>query len=244
MAQEMNWAQQDGDRQVMAAPKCVEAVAKRTQQQARKTVARAAAKREDRVLRLQPALDQKDALPRLAGILLALPKETQACRQASRLGFKLVQDPVEFVSWVARQAMSSRKGHVVLASAAGDSDYAVCARIAAVIMGRGTHMPTASSGRFRFKLFPYNQLRGVFCLFVQTVQVASWRPSESLRNFAIQNIAMSNVDTVFGGELRGALIPMTLNGFKKRWSSLCKEYSVARCICVWIPVTLSKIRKR
>ena len=31
--------------------------------------------------------------------------------------------------------MSSRKGHVVLAPAAGDSDYAVCARIAAVIMG-------------------------------------------------------------------------------------------------------------
>ena len=94
-------------------------------------------KREDHVLRscLQPALDQKDAPPRLAGILLALPKEEQACRQASRLGFKLVQDPVEFVSQVGRQAMSSRKGHVVLAPAAGDSDYAVCARIAAVIMG-------------------------------------------------------------------------------------------------------------
>ena len=40
-----------------------------------------------------------------------------------------------FVSRVARQAMSSSKGHVVLAPAAGDSDYAVCARIAAVIMG-------------------------------------------------------------------------------------------------------------
>ena len=137
MAQEMNWVQQDGDREVMAAPKCVEAVAKRTQQQARKTAAKAAAKREDQVSRscLQPALDQKDAPPRLAGILLALPKEEQACRQASRLGFKLVQDPVEFVSQVGRQAMSSRKGHVVLAPAAGDSDYAVCARIAAVIMG-------------------------------------------------------------------------------------------------------------
>ena len=137
MAQEMNWVQQDGDREVMAAPKCVEAVAKRTQQQARKSVAKAAAKREDRVLRccLQPALDQKDAPPRLAGILLALPKEERACRQASRLGFKLVQDPVEFVSQVGRQNMSSRKGHVVLAPAAGDSDYAVCARIAAVIMG-------------------------------------------------------------------------------------------------------------
>ena len=137
MAQEMNRVQQDGDREVMAAPKCVEAVAKRTQQQARKSAAKAAAKREDRVLRscLQPALDQKDAPPRLAGILLALPKEEQARRQASRLGFKLVQDPVEFVSQVGRQAMSSRKGHVVLAPAAGDSDYAVCARIAAVIMG-------------------------------------------------------------------------------------------------------------
>ena len=40
-AQEMNWVQQDGDRKVMAAPKCVEAVAKRTQQQARKAAAKA-----------------------------------------------------------------------------------------------------------------------------------------------------------------------------------------------------------
>jgi hypothetical protein len=132
----MNWVQQDGDREVMAASKCVESVAKRTQQQARKTAAKAAAKREDLVLRscLQPAI-QTDAPPRLAGILLALPKEEQARRKASRLGFKLVQDPVEFVSEVGRQAISSRTGHVVVAPAAGDSDYAVCARIAAVIMG-------------------------------------------------------------------------------------------------------------
>ena len=123
--------------EVMAAPKCVEAVAKRTQQQARKSAASAAAKREDLVLQssLQPALDPTDAPPRLAGILLALPKEERACRQASCLGFRLVQDPVEFVSQVGRQAMSSRKGHVVLAPAAGHSDYAVCAQIAAVIMG-------------------------------------------------------------------------------------------------------------
>ena len=120
--------QQDGGCEVMAAPKCVEAVAKRTQQQARKSAASAAAKREDHVLRscLQPALDLKDAPPRQAGILLALPKEEHARRQASRLGFKLVQDPVEFVPRVGRQAMSSRTGHVVLALAAGDSDYAVC----------------------------------------------------------------------------------------------------------------------
>ena len=45
MAPEMNWVQQDGDREVMAASKCVEAVAKRTQQQARKTAAKAAAKK-------------------------------------------------------------------------------------------------------------------------------------------------------------------------------------------------------
>ena len=134
MAQEMNWVQQDGDREVMATPACVERVAKRTQQQKRKTAAKAAAKREKQVVRscLQPALD---APARQAGILLALPKEDQACRQASRLGFKVVHDPVQFVSQVGRQALSSRKGHVVLAPAAGDSDYAVCARIAAVIMG-------------------------------------------------------------------------------------------------------------
>jgi len=137
MAPEMNWVQQDDDREVMAASKCVEAVAKRTQQQARKTAAKAAAKREDQVVRssLQPALDLKDVPPLPAGILLALPKEEQARRKASRLGFKLVQDPVEFVYEVGRQAISSRTGHVVVAPAAGDSDYAVCARIAAVIMG-------------------------------------------------------------------------------------------------------------
>ena len=137
MAPEMNWVQQDGDREVMATSKCVEAVAKRTQQQARKTAAKAAAKREDQVVRssLQPALDLKDVPPLPAGILLALPKDEQARRKASRLGFKLVQDPVEFVSEVGRQAISSRTGHVVVAPAAGDSDYAVCARIAAVIMG-------------------------------------------------------------------------------------------------------------
>ena len=91
LAQEMTWVQQDGDREVMAAPKCVEAVAKRTQQQARKSAA-SAAKREDRVLRscLQPALDQKDAPPRLAGILLALPKEDRVRHKAQRLGFKQV----------------------------------------------------------------------------------------------------------------------------------------------------------
>ena len=51
MAQEMNWVQQDGDREVMVAPSCAEAVAKRTQQQARKTAAKAAAQREDPALR-------------------------------------------------------------------------------------------------------------------------------------------------------------------------------------------------
>ena len=108
MAQEMTWVQQDGDREVMAAPKCIEAVAKRSQQQARKTAAKAGGKREDQVLRscLRPAFDQKDAPPRLAGFLLALPKDTQACCEARRLGFKLVQDPVEFVSQVGKKAPS------------------------------------------------------------------------------------------------------------------------------------------
>ena len=44
IAKEMNWVQQDGGHEVMAAPECVESVAKRTQPQARKTVAKAAAK--------------------------------------------------------------------------------------------------------------------------------------------------------------------------------------------------------
>ena len=138
MAQEISWVRQDGDHEVKAAPKCIEAVAKRTQQQVRKSAATAAANRGDRVLRscLQPALfDQKDAPARPAGILLALPKEEQACRKARSLGFKLVQDPVEFVSQVGRQARHSCKGNAVLAPAIGASDYAVCARLAAAVMG-------------------------------------------------------------------------------------------------------------
>ena len=51
------------------------------------------------------------------------------------LGFKHVSDPVEFVSKVVKHIMSPHKGHVVLAPTIGDSDYAVCARIAAMFMG-------------------------------------------------------------------------------------------------------------
>ena len=135
MAEEVNRVQEDGGREVMGAPKCVEAVAKRTQQQARKTAAKAAAKRDNQVVRscLQPALDAPACQ---AGILLALPREVQARRQAKRLSFKLVDDPVEFVSKVGKLAKSpTHNGHVVAAPATEDNDYAVCARIAAVIMG-------------------------------------------------------------------------------------------------------------
>ena len=67
---------------------------------------------------------------------MALPREVQARRQAKRLSFKLVDDPVEFVSKVGKLAKSpNHNGHVVVAPATEDNDYAVCARIAAVIMG-------------------------------------------------------------------------------------------------------------
>ena len=66
---------------------------------------------------------------------MVLPTEQAAIRKAVRLGFKLTRDPVEFVSEVGKRPGSSRKAHVVLAPIDGQSDYAVCAHIAAAIMG-------------------------------------------------------------------------------------------------------------
>ena len=86
---------------------------------------------------------------RPAGILLVLRKEEDAIRKARRLGFKLTHDPVDFVSLVGKRPRTSRKAHVVLAPVDGKSDYAVCAHLAAAIMGAWfTNASTfVSSGR-------------------------------------------------------------------------------------------------
>ena len=135
IAPELNWAQRVQDPEVVPAPACVKDVAKRVEQQASKSVASVAAKRKLQVVRssIQPTVAA--GAPRNAGILLALPTEQAAIKRARRLGFKLTKDPVEFVSVVGKCPGSSRKAHVVLAPTDGQSDYAVCAHLAATIMG-------------------------------------------------------------------------------------------------------------
>ena len=100
----------------------VKDVAKRVQQQAGKTTASVVAKREKQVVRSSIQVPLTSAKQRPAGILLVLPQ------------FAL-HDPAEFVSLVGKRPGTSRKGHVVLAPIDGKSDYAVCAHIAAAIMG-------------------------------------------------------------------------------------------------------------
>ena len=136
VAPDMNWVQQADDPEMTPAPTCVEDVAKRVKQQAGKTTASVVAKRETHVVRSSiPVSLKSGAQQRPAGILLVLPTEEKAIRKARRLGFKLTHDPVEFVSLVGKQPRTSRKAHVVLAPIDGKSDYAVCAHLAAVIMG-------------------------------------------------------------------------------------------------------------
>ena len=71
------------------------------------------------------------ALP--AGFLLALPSDGVARRVARNLGFRILDDPVEFVHKVG--AVARRQGHVVLAPVCENTDYAVCARLCAVCLG-------------------------------------------------------------------------------------------------------------
>ena len=114
----------------------VKDVAKRVQQQAGKTTASVVAKREKQVVRSSiPVSLKSGAKQRPAGILLVLRTEEDAIRRARRLGFKLIHDPVQFVSLVGQQPRTSRKAHAVLAPMDGKSDYAACAHLAAVIMG-------------------------------------------------------------------------------------------------------------
>ena len=96
------------------------------------------------------------AKQRHAGILLVLRSEKAAIDTARRLGFKLTHDPVEFVSLVGRTRQTSRKAHVVLAPIDVKSDYAVCAHLAAAIMGAwfsnaGTFVSSGRIGGFQYK---------------------------------------------------------------------------------------------
>ena len=157
VAPDMNWVQQADDPEMTPATTCVEDVAKRVEQQAGKTTASVVATRSKQVVRssIQASL-KSGAKHRPAGILLVLPTEGAAIRKARRLGFKLTHDPVEFVSLVGRTRQTSRKAHVVLAPIDGKSDYAVCAHLAAAIMGAwfsnaGTFVSSGRTGGFQYE---------------------------------------------------------------------------------------------
>ena len=132
----MNWVQEVGDPEVAPACACVEDIAKCVVQQASKSAASVAAKREVQVVRSSvQASVAAEAQSRDAGILLARQRDGAAIQKAHRLGFKLIHNPVELVSVVGERPRSSLKAHVVLAPVEGQSDYVVCAHIAAAIMG-------------------------------------------------------------------------------------------------------------
>ena len=65
---------------------------------------------------------------------MALAGDRPARQVAQRLGFQIVDDPIEFARKVGAAA-TRRKGHVVLAPVSEDTDYAVCARLCAVWLG-------------------------------------------------------------------------------------------------------------
>ena len=129
------------DEPVEAAPACAAAAAKRAAQETRRRGAagavQARAKREAHVV--QPLVRRPEdatvaasaALP--AGFLLALPSDRPARRVAQKLGFHILDDPVDFARKVGEAAR--RKGHVVLAPVCEDTDYSVCARLCAVCLG-------------------------------------------------------------------------------------------------------------
>ena len=64
---------------------------------------------------------------------MALPSDGAARRLARSLGFRIIDDPVDFVHKVGKVAR--RQGHVVLAPVSENTDYAVCARLCAVCLG-------------------------------------------------------------------------------------------------------------
>ena len=146
---DVSWAQSSTD-DFAPAPALRERVAKRVAGEQDRfsdsagAAAKARAKRENHVTRssVQPAnqrdLDEVSARP--AGVILsrtalASSSDRQILRRAHKLHFDAVHDPIEFVEKAAASSRASNRGNVVLASPSEISDFAVCARIVAVIMG-------------------------------------------------------------------------------------------------------------
>ena len=103
--------------------------------------AKAREKLENRVIRssVQPsaARDLEDLPSLRAGFALLRARrcDQKASRIARRRHFSCTSDPVEFVKRVVADSATSKHGHLVLAPVSEISDFAVCARIAAVLLG-------------------------------------------------------------------------------------------------------------
>ena len=102
--------------------------------------AKARKKLQDRVIR--PQVEKSGAgdvgdLPSIpAGVALVREKDKRAAALARRLRFSCTNDPAEFVrKVVAASATRKKQGHVVLAPVAESTDFAVSARVSAVLLG-------------------------------------------------------------------------------------------------------------
>ena len=125
-------------------PSAVSQVAKRDkaakEQNLRGAVAaaKARAKRETKVAQslTQPPKGRDEHLlrTRKAGVMLVRVEDGEARRKAQQWRFSLATDPIDFVARVLKVAYSTGKGHVMLAPIA-DTDYSLCATLAAALLG-------------------------------------------------------------------------------------------------------------
>ena len=149
MMDKFAWVHDQTGGNIQPSEACAKRVAKRLPKEEGRfknsaaAAAKARAKREQHVTRSNvrpPKQRDLDALPaRPAGVLLARARasdEKEARRRASCMRFYCTCDPVDFVRKAAETtAAAKNRGHVVLASPSEISDYAVCARLVAVLMG-------------------------------------------------------------------------------------------------------------
>ena len=101
--------------------------------------AKAREKMEKQVIRssVQPsaARDLEDLPSLRAGVALLRAKDQKVNHIARRRHFSCISGPVEFVKRVLADSATRQRGHLVLAPVSEISDFAVCARIAAVLLG-------------------------------------------------------------------------------------------------------------
>lgn len=100
---------------------------------------KARAKLEQMVVKAAiPARSARDMenVPRVrAGVALVRAKDERAWQLARRLSFKCLEDPADFAREVLLRSKSNAVGHLVLVPVSEISDFGVCARAAAMLMG-------------------------------------------------------------------------------------------------------------